>query len=80
MTPRSGTKSRVDRISDIFCDIVKAKFIEYTQTVSTRHKLMLQEVPVRLSCPRGSSVFRPDTHRVTPCRYGSAKNLAYYGW
>ena len=37
----------VDRISDIFCDIIKAKFIEYTQTVATRHELVLQEVPVR---------------------------------
>jgi hypothetical protein len=37
----------VDRISDIFCDIVKAKFIEYTQAVAARHELLLQEVPVR---------------------------------
>ena len=37
----------VDRISDIFCDIAKAKFIEYTQAVATRHELVLQEVPVR---------------------------------
>ncbi|ARJ04736.1 hypothetical protein B5808_05490 [Cnuibacter physcomitrellae] len=37
----------VDRISDIFCDIVKAKFIEYTQAVAARHELILEEVPVR---------------------------------
>jgi hypothetical protein len=37
----------VDRISDIFCDIVKAKFIEYTQSVAERHNLEPQEVPVR---------------------------------
>jgi hypothetical protein len=37
----------VDRISDIFCDIVKAKTIEYTQAVATRHNVALQEVPVR---------------------------------
>ena len=37
----------VDRISDIFCDIMKAKFIDYTQTVASRHELGLYEVPVR---------------------------------
>lgn len=37
----------VDRISDIFCDIVKAKFIEYTQAVASRHDIELHEVPVR---------------------------------
>ncbi|MCO1339161.1 hypothetical protein BJH93_09695 [Kocuria polaris] len=37
----------VDRISDIFCDVVKAKSIEYTQAVAARHELVLHEVPVR---------------------------------
>lgn len=37
----------VDRISDIFCDIVKSRFIEYTQAVASRHEVVLAEVPVR---------------------------------
>ncbi|MFS4506594.1 hypothetical protein ACMA46_10200 [Clavibacter sp. Sh2141] len=37
----------VDRISDIFCDIVKAKFVDYTQVVASRHELPMQEVPLR---------------------------------
>ncbi|TIH30788.1 hypothetical protein [Subtercola vilae] len=37
----------VDRISDIFCDLLKAKFIDYTQSVATHHELVIQEVPVR---------------------------------
>lgn len=37
----------VDRISDIFCDIAKAKFIGYTQSIAQRHGITLQEVPVR---------------------------------
>lgn len=36
-----------DRISDIFCDIVKAKFIEYTVSVATYHELVIQEVAVK---------------------------------
>lgn len=37
----------VDRISDIFCDILKPKFIKYTQSVASRHDLELEEVAVR---------------------------------
>lgn len=37
----------VDRISDIFCNIAKSKFIEYTQQISERHQVAQQEVPVR---------------------------------
>lgn len=37
----------VDRISDIFCDVIKAKFVEYTQSVAKGHELTLEEVPVR---------------------------------
>lgn len=37
----------VDRISDIFCDIAKPKFIEYTRRVAGLHGVQLDEVPVR---------------------------------
>jgi hypothetical protein len=37
----------VDRISDIFCNILKFKFVEYTQTVASRHKVQLTSVPVK---------------------------------
>lgn len=37
----------VDRISDIFCNILKARFIEYTLEVASRHKVNLAEVPVK---------------------------------
>lgn len=37
----------VDRISDIFCNILKAKFIEYTVEVATRHGVPLESVPVK---------------------------------
>lgn len=37
----------VDRISDAFCNIVKAKFIEYTGEVVKRHGLTTQDVMVK---------------------------------
>lgn len=37
----------VDRISDAFCNIVKAKFIEYTKEVLKRHGLPIKSVMVR---------------------------------
>jgi hypothetical protein len=37
----------VDRISDIFCNILKTKFIEYTQAVAARHDIPLEGVPVK---------------------------------
>jgi hypothetical protein len=37
----------VDRISDIFCNILKFKFIEYTKNVAARHEVSLTSVPVK---------------------------------
>lgn len=37
----------VDRISDIFCNILKARFIEYTLDVANRHGIPLESVPVK---------------------------------
>lgn len=37
----------VDRISDIFCNIAKSRFIEYTRTVALRGGVALSEVAVR---------------------------------
>jgi hypothetical protein len=36
-----------DRISDIFCNILKARFIAYTQAVMARHGIAGERVPVR---------------------------------
>ncbi len=36
-----------DRISDIFCNIMKAKFIAYTQAVAERHGIAVERVRVR---------------------------------
>jgi hypothetical protein len=37
----------VDRISDIFCNILKAKFITYTQAVASRHAIQTDSVPIK---------------------------------
>lgn len=37
----------VDRISDIFCNILKQQFIAYTQQVCQRHDLLVEAIPVR---------------------------------
>ena len=37
----------VDRISDIFCNILKQRFITYTQQVCQRHDIPVQAIPVR---------------------------------
>jgi len=37
----------VDRISDIFCNILKARFIEYTIRVAGNHAVQLNSVPVK---------------------------------
>jgi hypothetical protein len=37
----------VDRISDIFCNILKSRFIQYTAEVSTRHGVLTESVPVK---------------------------------
>lgn len=53
----------VDRISDIFCDIVKAKFVEYTQSVAASHGLSVEEVPMR-AARWGKTTGRWDMLRV----------------
>lgn len=53
----------VDRISDIFCDIVKDKFVEYTQATSTSHGVKLEEVPMR-AARWGRTTGRWDMSRV----------------
>jgi hypothetical protein len=37
----------VDRISDIFCNILKSRFIAYTEQVCQRHGIALEQVTVR---------------------------------
>lgn len=37
----------VDRISDVFCNIVKHRFIAYTQRVAKRHQIPTEDVHVR---------------------------------
>jgi hypothetical protein len=37
----------VDRISDIFCNILKNRFITYTQQISQRHNILVETIPVR---------------------------------
>jgi len=37
----------VDRISDIFCNILKERFITYTQQVCGRRNIALEAIPVR---------------------------------
>lgn len=37
----------VDRISDAFCNVIKARFIEYTAAVVGRHQLPTTNVPVK---------------------------------
>jgi hypothetical protein len=37
----------VDRISDLFCNITKRKFIEYTQNVATRHRIDTVSIRVK---------------------------------
>ncbi|TXN29764.1 hypothetical protein [Lacisediminihabitans profunda] len=54
----------VDRISDIFCDITKSKFIDYTRQVAERHAIPTEEVPVR-SLSWGKSTGRWDMGRVS---------------
>lgn len=53
----------VDRISDIFCDIAKPKFVEYTQQVASRHGVLIEEVPMR-AARWGRSTGRWDMLRV----------------
>lgn len=37
----------VDRISDIFCNILKSRFIEFTTVVANKHGVPLESVPVK---------------------------------
>lgn len=37
----------VDRISDIFCNILKSRFIAYTEEVCQRHNVAVEQLSVR---------------------------------
>jgi len=56
----------VDRISDCFCNIVKAKFIEYTGKVVKRHGIATQPVRVKHASWNRSNGRWNDTSLVLP--------------
>src|SRR2546430_2538363 len=47
MFPRFVAGLGVDRISDIFCNILKSQFIKYTQQVCGRHGAATEVISVR---------------------------------
>jgi hypothetical protein len=57
----------VDRISDIFCNILKSRFIAYTQQVCQRHDVTLKQVQVRNASWNPSTARWSDARLLLPC-------------